>query len=216
MTGSLPSSGAVLYSESVALRLKSTLDSLECVGIVDSALSSHNLPNLRGSPPRSVIKLPSSANLPSSFALISYTPSCSILAASYRSNSWPRDILCSRRDTFSDRRWETSDSRLRMRRDCIELTRAISRFCRTNLRLTKFQLETHPWNHMVRRRGRTLNLRASRDSVGALDSFSRAMLRRRLQASVWLFVSNWEKEGGKFSMHNLDSWSPVEYYQKQI
>ena len=179
MTGSLPSSGAVLYSESVALRLISTLDSLECVGIVGSAFSWHNLPNFRGSPPNSVTKLPSSANLPSNFALISCTPLCSILAASYRSNSWPRDILCSRRDTFSDRRWETSDSRLRMRRDCIELTRAISRFCRTNLRLTKFELETHPWNHW---RGRTPNLRASRDSVGALDSFSRAMLRRRLQA----------------------------------
>lgn len=147
MAGSLPSSGAVLYSKSVvALRLKSTLDSLECVGIVGSAFSTHDLPNLRGKPPKSVIKPPSSANLVSNFALISYTPSCSILAASYRSNSWPRDILCSRRDTFSDRRWETSDSRLRMRRDCIELTRAISRFCRTNLRLTKFQLETHPWN----------------------------------------------------------------------
>ena len=85
-------------------------------------------------------------------------------------------MACSRRAIFSARRREISASRLRIRRDWVELTRAISRFWRMKRRFTmqsESQLGMRRVMKLVRKA--RMHLQASMVSMGGGGSFSRAI-----------------------------------------
>jgi len=88
-----------------------------------------------GSSPRLVINAPSSSNFASSSRLTSRVWSTACCAELF-SNSCCSLMICSRSPRFSVRSRDVSFSRFRIRSDCVELARAISRFWRINLRFT--------------------------------------------------------------------------------
>lgn len=90
----------------------------------------------RGDPsPRPVSNAPISSSFCSSSAFITPAWSATFWALPF-SNSLSSRMMLPRNERFSDSNLEVSFSRFRILNDWVEFTRAISRFCRMNLRFT--------------------------------------------------------------------------------
>ena len=88
---------------------------------------------LSGSLPNSVTIVLTSCSFASSLFVRAAISDFALYAALHFSDSCAMLIACSRMEMFSASRRDISASRFRIRSDCVELTLAISRFCRINL-----------------------------------------------------------------------------------
>ncbi len=186
MGGSLPSSAACVSASLARLRGRfcSGLRPRLSLGFDTLRIDGERF-LAGGSRPRPASREPHSMSWASSFALISSAWSAILVAALFSASFSSRRIW-PRRSRFSESRRAHSFSRHRIRSDCVELTRAISRFWRKNFRRTVGEeARQQPVCAAPQLHGQHgEHLRASRLSVDTGGSFSLAMAHGDVEAIV--------------------------------